>query len=133
MSIKERKEEYLRQRATALERYPVDDPVLCLLRRLKTTDVSFYEQLLFYLGEIDDIDRGYRHTVWWCTDMKNIDALRQAFHLLCPHGDFVVRDDGADPVSFRVSWMNDTDMHPIVFNKILFPDFSIVPKHTLDF
>lgn len=126
-------EEYIRQRKEELEKYPVHEPIFAFLRHVKTKDLQLYDKLLFFVGEIDDTDKEHKHTVWWCTDLKDVPIIRKMFSILCPKGKFELKDDGTDPVCFRIKWEKENQMHPIVFHKIIFPDFCILDKTHLDF
>lgn len=126
-------QEFLRKREKELEKYPTDLPIFVFLRRCKVIDTDLFDQILFYFGEIDLDDKNDRQTISWCTDLKNMDAIKEAFKMICPNGRLEMEDIGDDPIHFRLVWKNEHDIHPVVFNKIIFPDFCISPKRDLDF
>jgi len=126
--------EYVSQRQHELTKYSRHEPIFCFLRELKTKDLSSFEEILFYFGEIDETDKDHGHTVWWCTDLQKIPMIKKAFQILCPSGTFEVRDEGEDPVCFRWRFPEEkTKINPVIFNKIIFPDFCAVEKKNLDF
>lgn len=123
----------LQYRDQELKKFQKNEPILVFLRKLKIDNLYAFEKILFYFGEIDHIDRSFKHTVWWCTDSEELNIIEQAFHIVCPNGYFELKDYGNNFISFRYCWNHDNDMHPIIFNKHIFPDFSEIDKKYLHF
>lgn len=126
-------EKFLLLRTQKLESYSQQEPIFVYLRQLKTKESDVFEQLLFYFGEMDESDRTHRHTVWWSQEKKKFTLIKKGFYILCPKGYFETGDCEYGSVSFRFHWCDDGDMNPIVFDKIIFPDFCCVNKKCLEF
>jgi hypothetical protein len=123
-------ESYIINRQKELEKYPKDEPILIYLRQLKKDNLEAYLQILFFFGEMHDIDISHRHSVSWIVEKKYLNIIKKSFKIISQKCRFEIKDCGFNMKSIRVYW-NEID--PIVFNKIIFPDFSIIPKENLVF
>lgn len=126
-------QDFFLKRKKELAKYPTDLPIFLFLRQCKTTDIRMFEEILFYFGEIDLDDKIDGETVSWYTDLKNMMTIKVAFETICPKGRLETTYYSDDLINFRLKWKNENDIHPVIFNKIIFPDFCIVPKKDLDF
>ena len=125
--------DFVHTRDKELQKYPSDLPVFVFLRRCREENIEIFEKILFFFGEIDLDDKMDRQTISWCTDKQDLSYLRQAFRTICPRGRLLVENVGYDMIEIRLTWSHDDDIDPVVFNKIIFPDFSVVPKRDLLF
>jgi hypothetical protein len=71
-------------------------------------------------------------TQYWCVDKKFINIIKKSFKMISPNCVFEIKKFDDNMISFRVKW-KENEINPIVFNKIIFPDFSIIPKENLEF
>lgn len=126
-------EDFRVQRAKEFAKFPSDLPIFRFLRRCKREHATVFNKLLFFFGEIDIDDKDDRQTMSWCTDNDDLPLIEEAFSLICRHGRLEVRYISDDMIEFRLKWDKDEDIQQVVFNKIIFPDFCILPKHSLDF
>lgn len=122
---------FLDQRRQHLNRYNRDEPILTFLRGLYPDE---RDCVLFFLGEMDDEAEKHKETVWWCLRKDDRQLIHRVFSILCPDGSFHTRGDRRRRVyEFRYTWRHENDMNPIVFDKMIFPDFCCLDKKNLVF
>jgi len=123
-------ESYILNRQKELQKYSKDEPILIFLRELKKNNLEAYLQILFFFGEMDDIDIRHGHSVSWIVEKKYLNIIKKSFKIISQKCKFEIKDCGFNMKSIRVYW---NEIHPIVFNKIIFPNFSLIPKENLEF
>lgn len=131
--IKQMEREFVETREREMQKYPSDLPVFVFLRRCRKEAIDVFEKILFCFGEIDCGDKKDRETVSWIVHKQDLPILREAFRTICPRGRLRSRDLGHGMVEVRLLWEDDNDIDPVVFDKIVFPDFCIIPKRDLSF
>ena len=113
-----------------VERYPIDEPIFIYLRDLKERNIECYLKILFFFGEIDEMDN--IDTISWIVERKYMKEIKKGFKIINPGCKFEIINYENNMVSFKVYW-KENDFNPIIFNKILFPNFCIIPKKDLNF
>jgi hypothetical protein len=88
-----------------------NNPILKYLRNLKNKEQL--QEILFCFGEITEDDESYFYH-----NRKNV---KKAFQIVCPN--MIVEN-------YYMRWKNG-EMNPIVFDKLIFPDFLFIDKNEL--
>lgn len=60
------------------------------------------------------------------TEETYLDICKEAFRILCPNIKFITKD------TFSLESEKD-EMDPIIFDKLIFPDYLFIDKYNLDF
>jgi hypothetical protein len=100
------------ERKLRLQLY-TNNPILKCLRNLK--DENKLEEILFCFGEITEEDDSYYYS-----NVKR-QHVKKAFRIVCPN---MIIDNN------HIRW-HEGDMNPIVFDKLIFPDFLFIDKKDL--
>lgn len=100
-------------------------PIFIFLRNLKKQNQKAFEKILFYFGEMSVVEQ-QDPCICWAPDETYLNICKEAFQILCPNIKFITKD------TFRLEWKKD-EMDPIVFDKLIFPDFLFIDKNTLHF
>lgn len=100
-------------------------PIFIFLRDLKLKNKQAFEQILFYFGEMSEVEQE-DPGICWASENRFLNICKEAFKILCPDIKFKTQN------IFRLEWEKG-DMDPVVFDKIIFPDFLFINKNDLDF
>lgn len=125
--------DFIKTREREMQKFPSDLPIFLFLRKCRKKNIKMFEKILFFLGEIDLEDKKEKQTISWCAEKSDLLILREAFEVISPNGKLHVKDLGYGMIEIRLTWKHDEDIDPVVFNKIIFPDFCILPKRDLFF
>lgn len=99
--------------------------IFTFLHELKLKNKSAFNTILFYFGEMFEYDDSC--SICWSFPPEHLDICKKAFQIICPNIRFSTKD------VFCLYWKEKNDMNPIVYDKLIFPDFLFIDKSDLDF